>query len=316
MKRIALILMALSLAICNQAFGQEKYPSRSITMIVGFAAGGGGDVCSRFIADAARVKLGVPVVVENKPGAGATIATGQIARAKPDGYTIGLATPSPLAVTPYFQTVPYDPEKSFTYIGQYLVIPHPAFVRADSPFKTWKDLIDYAKANPGKLRWATAAARGGPHIATEAALKKEGVKATYVPFGGGSEAVTALLGNHIEMLIDAYYAPFLESGKIRLLAEIGPNKMPGMPDIPTYKELNYPLVLTMYYGLIGPAGLPAEVIATWEKVLQEIMATPAWADFMKTIKASSTFQNSENLTKSSISMYQEVGRQVQSLGLK
>ena len=89
-----------------------------------------------------------------------------------------------------------------------------------------------------------------------------------------------------------------------------------MPDIPTYKELNYPLVLTMYYGLIGPAGLPAEVTATWEKVLQEIMATPAWADFMKTIKASSTFQNSENLTKSSINMYREVGGQVQSLGLK
>jgi tripartite-type tricarboxylate transporter receptor subunit TctC len=314
MIRIFLFFLAFTLILCSSTIADVKYPSRAVTIVVPWAPGGAADITSRFIGDAARKKFGVPVTVENRPGAGGTFGLGQIARAKPDGYTISEASSSPLAVVPHFQKLPYDAENAFTYLCQYLVIPHPAFVKADSPFKTWGNMIDYARVNPGKLRWATSAARGGPHIATEAALKKEGVKTTYVPFNGGSEAITALLGNHIEMVVVSDYGPFIDAGQIRLLAEIGSNKLPGMTDIPTFKELNYPLALSMFFGLVGPAKLPVEVTATWEKLLQEIIATPAWADLMKTFKATSAFQNSSDFTKTCTEMYREVGTQVRALG--
>ncbi len=316
MIKISLSFTLFVLVVCVSAEAQVKYPNQTITYIVPYAAGAAGDLTSRFIADAARVKFGVPVTVENRPGAGASLGTGQVARAKPDGYTIGLGTPSPLAVLPFFQKLPYDPEKHFTYIAQYLVVPTPAFVKSDSPFKTWKNVIDYGKANPGKLRWAASAARGGPHITTEAAFRKEGVKATYVPFNGGSEAIAALLGNHIELVVLSDYGPLLEAGQVRLLAEIGPNKIRGMPDVPTFKELNYPLTLSMFFGIIGPANLPIEVVAKWEKVLQEIMTLPGWTDVMKTFGANSAFQNSKDFTKTSTEMYREIGKQVAILELK
>jgi tripartite-type tricarboxylate transporter receptor subunit TctC len=314
--RSLLTAAVLVLFTATGALAQDKYPSRPVTIVVGFAAGGAGDVVTRFIADAAKEKLGQPVVVENRPGAGATLAAGQLARAKPDGYTLALATTSPFTVTPHFQAVSYDPQKDFTYVLQYLVTPTPAFVKSDSPFKTWKDVIEYAKANPGKLRWATAAPRGGAHIATEAALRQLGLRTTFVPVGGGAEAITAMLGGHIEMVVSSDYGPLLDAGQVRLLVESGPDKVPGLPEVPTFKELGYPLSVPIFYGLAGPGGLPADVIATWEKVMKEIMATPAWADLMKKYRASPALRGHREFTESVTAAYRDIGRLVVEIGMK
>ncbi|MBX6372669.1 MAG: tripartite tricarboxylate transporter substrate binding protein [Acetobacteraceae bacterium] len=315
------LLSAASAALALTATGaraqqRDRYPSRPITILVGFAPGGAGDVTARFIADAAKEKLGVPVVVENRPGAGATLAAAQLARSQPDGYTFALATTSPFTVSPHLQTVQYDAAKDFTYLVQYLVTPHPAYVTTQSPFRTWQDVIAYARANPGRLRWATAAPRGGPHIATEAAFRKEGVRTTFVPFGGGSEAIAALLGGHIEMVVSADYPPLLEAGQVRVLAEIGPDKVPGMENVPTFVDLGYPLPLQMFFGLAGPAGLPAEVIGIWERVVQEIMATPAWADLMQRYKATSSFLPHARFQERVLFTNREIGRLVRELGFR
>jgi len=254
--------------------------------------------------------------VENRPGAGATLAAGQLARSRPDGYTLSLATTSPFAVAPHLQTVQYDPLKDFTFLLQYLVTPHPAYVTTQSPFRSWQEVIAHARANPGRLRWATAAPRGGPHIATEAAFRKEGVRTTFVPFSGGSEAIAALLGGHIEMVVSSDYPPLLEAGQVRLLAEIGPDKVPGMENVPTFAELGYPLPLQVFFGLAGPAGLPTEVIGAWERAVQEVVATPAWIELMQRYKATTSFLPHARFQERVLATNREIGRLARELGFR
>jgi tripartite-type tricarboxylate transporter receptor subunit TctC len=315
MKRRSLLLLPAAV-MAGTAQAQERYPSRPITIVVGFAPGGAGDATVRFIADAAKEKLGVPVVVENRPGAGATLAAARLARARPDGYTLGLATSSPFTVAPHLQPAQYDVARDFTFLLQYLVTPHPAYVTTQSPFVSWQAMIAFARANPERLRWATAAPQGGPHIATEAAFRKEGIRTIFVPYGGGAEAITALLGGHIDMVVSSDYPPLLEAGQVRLLAEIGPEKVPGMEQVPTFAELGYPLALQIFFGLVGPAGLPQEVIATWERTMREIMATPAWAELMARYKSNSSFLPHREFETRVLSVHGEIGRLLRELGLR
>jgi tripartite-type tricarboxylate transporter receptor subunit TctC len=315
MQRRSLLLLPAA-ALAGTAQAQERYPSRPVAIVVGFAPGGAGDATIRFIADAAKEKLGVPVVVENRPGAGATLAAARLARARPDGYALGLATSSPFTVAPHLQPAQYDVARDFTFLLQYLVTPHPAYVTTQSPFAGWQEMIAFARANPERLRWATAAPQGGPHIATEAAFRKEGIRAIFVPYGGGAEAITALLGGHIDMVVSSDYPPLLEAGQVRLLAEIGPEKVPGMEQVPTFAELGYPLALQIFFGLVGPAGLPPEVIATWERTMREIMATPAWTELMARYKATSSFLPHREFEPRVLSVHGEIGRLVRELGLR
>ena len=193
------------------------YPSKPVTMLVPFAAGGGGDILTRVIADHARNKRGIPVGVEYRPGAGATIAPSQVARAEPDGATLGLYSVSPFLTVPHLQKLSYDTTKDFTFIAIYAFIPIAMYVPVESPLKDWAGVLRFAKDNPGRLRWGTSGVRGVAHIAVEAAFKKEGVKTTFVPFTGGAEAITAMLGGHIEAVVSADYGPQLAAGKVRLL---------------------------------------------------------------------------------------------------
>ena len=148
----SLVFCTLLMAVSMTAAAQDKYPSRPITLIVGYAAGGGGEVVARLVADYAREKRGAIVTVEFRPGAGATIAADQLARAKPDGYTVSTFSGNPLLAAPHLQKVPYDPLKDFTYMATFFAISNAAFVRTDSPFKSFADVVAYARANPGKLR--------------------------------------------------------------------------------------------------------------------------------------------------------------------
>ncbi|CAN5728987.1 tripartite tricarboxylate transporter substrate binding protein [soil metagenome] len=298
------------------AVAQEEFPSKQITILVGFAAGGGGDISARWIAEFIREKWKATAIVENKPGAGATIAMAQLARAKPDGYTVGLATTSPFAVAPYFQPVPYQTDKDFTFLFQYLVSAQPLFVQSESRFKTAQDLVAWAKANPGKLNWSTASTNGGPHIATEAAFRALGISAQYVPYKGGADAIMGLLSGHIDALVAAEFPPYAASGKIRLLAESGMEKIAGFPDVPTYKELGWPVGVPIFYGLAAPAGVPAPIVAKWEALGKEMMTAPGYADLVSKLVALGSFQDSKTFTNTVLTSYREMGEIVPKLGLK
>ncbi len=309
-------LSASTLLLPVAAGAQAKYPSKPVTLLVPFAAGGAGDALTRMMADYVRNKRGVAAAVEYKPGAGATLAPGQVARAEPDGSTLGLYSISPFVVVPHLQKLPYDPLKDFTYIGIYAYIPIAFYVKADNPLKDWAGVLQQARDNPGKFRWGTSGVRGAAHIAVEAAFRKEGLKTTFVPFTGGAEAITALLGNHIEAVISADYGPQLSAGTVRLLALTGSEKLASQPPLPTFKELGYPLSTEAIYGIFGPAKLPKEIVTYWEGAIRDMMKTEEFVIGLKTINASPVYMDSTQFTANVAENYRKIGEAIDALGLK
>jgi tripartite-type tricarboxylate transporter receptor subunit TctC len=192
----------------------------------------------------------------------------------------------------------------------------PLFVRTEGPHKTVQDLVTWAKANPGKLNWSTASTNGGPHIATEAAFRHLGIQAQYIPYKGGADAILALLGGHIDALVAAEFPPYAASGKVRLLAESGTERIANYPDIRTYKELGWPVSVPIFYGIAGPAGMPADAVAKWEALGKEIMTAPGYADLMSKLVSSASYQDSRTFTSTVVTSYREMGALIPKLGLK
>ena len=313
-----LIPSLLALVACGTAddgVTNEAYPTRPITIIVPYAPGGGGDTFTRAIAVQAQEILGQKVLVENRMGGGATIGVGSVARSKPDGYTLGFVSSSPVVVVPNFFDVPYDPAKDLTYLSRFVVSPYPVLVRGDSPHESFTALLEYGRANPGRLRWSTAGINGAPHIATEAALKQEGVKAAFVPMQGSTEVLAGLLGGTLDMGVMSDYAGPLAAGDVRLLAEIGPEPIEGFPDIPTYRQMGYPLAPTIFFGFAGPAGLPDDAIRTWEKTLQTITESESFQEVTRRLNGNVTYLNHEDFEALVLGDIESTHKALKSLGI-
>ncbi len=283
MKAAALInaLSIVALAVgagCSAENDASVYPSKPITIVVPFAPGGGGDTFTRAIALQAQEMMGTKVFVENRAGGSGTIGVGSVARARPDGYTLGFVSSSPVVMAPHLLNVPYDPAVDLTYLARFVVTVNPVLARADAPFKSYDEMLEFGRANPGKLRWSTAGINGASHIATLAAFEQEGVAATFVPMQGSSEVMAGLLGGTVDVGVISDYAGPLAAGDIQVLAEIGPEPIPELPELPTFKSRNYPLAPTIFYGIAGPAGLPAEVITKWGEALRVITASDQFKD--------------------------------------
>jgi tripartite-type tricarboxylate transporter receptor subunit TctC len=244
------------------AVAQEAYPTRPIRLLVGFSAGGATDITFRKLAELASTHLGQPIIVENKPGAGATLAPSTMAKTDaPDGYTIAVATAGLLRY-PYMQKVDWDPISDFTWIaglGGYTFV---LAVNSESQFKTVADLVAYAKANPKGLTIATAGAGTTMHLLAEALAGLAGVEITHVGYRGSAEAGTAVLGGHAMATVDAVgtILPYSESGKMRILASFDPQPVSWLPGVPTAKSLGYDLVYPAPYGLVGPKNMPPQIV--------------------------------------------------------
>jgi len=241
--------------------GAEQFPSRPITIIINYGAGGQTDIVLRLMSKLAEKDLGVPLVIENKAGGGGVVGITELARSKPDGYTIGSLTVGAMSATPAIQTVPYDSFKDFDYIcgfGRYL---YGVWARTDSPFNTLRDVAEAARKNPGKVTY------GSMNLANAIGLKylelKENVKMTYIPLQSGQDVVTSLAGGHIHLSISTPDAvlQFVENKEIKGLAVIGPERWAFFPNIPTMKELGYDVDVTGWMGLGGPRGIPKERVA-------------------------------------------------------
>lgn len=311
------ILVALCVLVFTTTVAvAQGYPNKTVTIVVPYAAGGNGDILTRYIADALKAMWNVPVVVDNKVGAGGAIGIGQVARAAPDGYTLVFVSTSPITVAPHLAKQPYDPIKDFTYIGRMGVSYQPMMVRADSPFKTMRDVVTYARANPGRFRWTAAAQRGGPQLATEALFKAEGVQTTYVPFQGDPQSMAAVLGGQIEAAVMATYAEQLKAGTIRLLAESGPAKIDGLPNVPSYRDLGYKLAPVVFIGLAAPAGVSAEVISKWDDALGKIMTSKGYMDLGARLNTKVSYANSRTFTQQVRDDYEALGAVIKDLELK
>jgi len=294
---IALLAAALLVTGCTEQTGRDEYPSKAITIIVPYAPGGGGDTFTRAIAAQASDLLGAKIFVENRTGGGGTVGVGSVTRAPADGYTLAFVSSSPVVMAPNFLDVPYDPVEDFTYLSRFVVTPHPVLVPAKSAFNSFADVLEFGKANPGRLRWSTAGINGAPHVSTRAAFRQEGIDAAFVPMQGSSEVLAGLLGGTIDMGVISDYAGVLAAGDIRVLAEIGPEPIPELPMVPTYQQLGYPLAPTIFFGLAGPAELPVDVITKWDKAMRIITASESFADIAKRLSGNVAYLGHEDFQR-------------------
>ncbi len=317
MRRYASIIggLLLTLPISGVALA-DAYPSKPITMICPYSAGGGGDTATRIVAKIAGDIMGVQINVENKTGGGATIGIGATAKAKPDGYTLGFISTSPITIRTHMMKAPYHPLKDLSYVGQIVSSNQPLIVRANSKWKSLKDVIDFARANPGKLRWSTSVQRGGPHVAVEAMFKKEGVTATFVPFKGGSKVLAALLGDTIDMAMISEGNKATLDGQTRILAEGTPSKNPVNPNAPTLTEAGYPIAPAIFFGFAGPANLPANVLKNWDEVLPKVLASPEFQKLASQRKWSIKHADSAAFTKTVATDYEAAKLAIADIGMK
>ncbi len=257
MARVVVSLGLGLLLMSSPVLSAEKFPDRPINLIVNYGAGGSTDVAIRLLAKVAEKKLGVPIVIANKAGGGGLLGITEVSKSKPDGYTIGTLTIAAMSAVPYLQKVAYDPFKDFDYIcgfGRYL---YGVYVKADSPFRSIKGVVEEARKNPGKVTYGSMSlgiALGMKYVET-----KENVKMTYIPLQSGQETATALLGGHVQLAIGTAIYQFIETKEIRAIAAITEERMPPpLQDVPTMRELGYDIDITGWMGLGAPAGVPKE----------------------------------------------------------
>jgi tripartite-type tricarboxylate transporter receptor subunit TctC len=276
-RRSIIQLGAAALGAPLLAYAQDKYPSKPINWVCPYAAGGNADSRSRQVAKVMSTLLGQPIIIDNKAGAGGNIGTEAIAKAKPDGYTVGMGNFAPLAVNhALFKKLNFNP---FTDLVPIVLIekgPLILMVRSDSPYKTVKDLVVAAKAAPGKLSYASGGIGGTHHLSGALFEHAAGIDMIHAPYKSGAAGATDLMGGQVHMMFEQMYSamPAIKGGKLRALAITSKTRSPLAPDIPTMAEQGYPEVEVLnWQGLIGPKGMPAELIkqlnAVGNKALQD-----------------------------------------------
>ncbi len=252
----------------------EQFPNRPMTVIINYGAGGQTDIVVRLLAKLAEKKLGVPLIIENKAGGGGTIGTADLARAKPDGYTIGSLTIGAMSAVPSIQAVPYNPFKDFEYIsgfGRYL---YGVYARTDSPFKSIKDVVETARKNPGKITYGSMSL--GIAIGLKYVEVKENVKMTYIPFQSGQETATSMVGGHTHLSIGTpdSVIQFVENKEVKVLAAISEERWPFFPNVPTLKELGYDIDISGWMAFGSPRGVPKERLQVIYSAFQKAHKDP------------------------------------------
>ena len=236
------------------------YPDRPVTILVGFAPGGSMDLSARALAQSAEKILGQPIIIENKTGGTGTVALAALLSQNPDGYTL-CATPSSVLIrVSQMQQVPFKPLTSFKPIIGFSEPLLGIVVKNDSPWKNIKDLVSDAKKNPGKLKYATTGVGSTTQAAVDEIAAAEKLQMTHIPYKGSVEALTALLGGHVDFAsLTSELASSVKSGQTRLLATMGKKRSPKFPDVPTIKEAGYDFVNDAVFSIVGPSNLPPEV---------------------------------------------------------
>jgi tripartite-type tricarboxylate transporter receptor subunit TctC len=274
-KRILVALFAAALA--GAAFAQA-WPAKPVRFIVPYPPGGTSDILARTIAEKLGAALGQPVVVENKPGANGNLGADYVAKAAPDGYTFLLADLGAIAISPsVYPSLPFDPVKNFTPVTMVAYSPHILVVHPSVPAKSVAELVALAKSKPGKLNYAASSTGSAPHLAGVEFAQRAKIDWNYIPYKGGAQAVTDVVGGQADLLFNGMLAtyPNVKGGKLRILAVSSANRLPSIPDVPTVAESGFPGFETgSWQGILAPPGTPPEIVAKLGGEVQKILATP------------------------------------------
>ena len=257
---------------------QSGYPERPITLIVPYAPGGGNDVVARAVADSMSKSLGQPLVIENRGGAGGSVGTRQVAKAAPDGYIVGLGGTGTLAIDPtLYPNVGYDPRKDFVPVGLIATSPLIILVNQAVPARNMQELIALAKAQPGKINYASAGSGSGIHLGTVLFAEMAGIELTHIPFRGTGPALTDLLGGHVQIFFSSLPPAIglVKEGRLRALAVTSLKRSPSFPDVPTVAEQGLPgFEAVLHYGIVAPAGTSPSVITRLNAALRAALTDP------------------------------------------
>jgi|LauGreDrversion4_2_1035121.scaffolds.fasta_scaffold532927_2 tripartite-type tricarboxylate transporter receptor subunit TctC len=263
------------------AIAEEKYPSRPITFIIPWPAGGTADASMRAIGESLSKNLGVPVIVENRSGASGMLGVSQLVASKPDGYTIGQI---PLSITRqhHMGTISFNPLTDITYLGRTAGLTFGLAVNSDSPIKTFSDYVRYAKLNPGKLNYGSTGIGTNTHVYMEEIAEQVGIQLNHIPFKGGTDNLNALLGGHTDSMMDSsVWAPHVQSGKLRLLAVFTDQRLEDFPNVPTVKELGIKISGTAPNGIGAPKGIDPSIAKILENAIEKAAKDTPHVDALK-----------------------------------
>ena len=277
-RRLLAAFIGATAALVSTQTG-AAYPDRPIRLVVPFAPGGGTDTIARTLAAAMSTELGKQIIIDNKPGAGTILGTDAVAKSAPDGYNIVIATFAHAVNPSLVPKLPYAQDKAFAPITLIGKGPNVLVVRADSPYKTVKDIVDAARAKPGTLTYASQGNGTSAHLAGEMLTNLAGIQMTHVPYRGAGPAITDLMGGQVDLIFGtaAAVSPFVQSGKLRAIAVTSPQPSPSLKDIPTIAATVPGYAVESWYGLYAPAGTPPDVIQKLSAAAKKAARSPEFA---------------------------------------
>ena len=305
----------LLLALVAGAASAQQFPSKPITLICPWPAGGSSDLVMRAFAESVGRDLGQQVIIENKPGASGTMGAGALVNARPDGYTL---TQLPISVfrLPLMQKTPFDPLKDVTYIINVTGYTFGMIVRADAPWKDLKEFVAYAKANPDKVTYGTPGTGTTPHLAVEQFAMKAGIKLSHIPFKGFAENMQSLLGGHTMAVSDSTgWAPHVDAGKARLLATYGSKRTKRWPQVPTLLDAGYDTVSDSPFGFGGPKGMDPKVIKILHDAFRKAMDDPKVLAMLEKFDQPVIYMNGEDYAKFAKKTMDEEKPLIEQLGM-
>ena len=293
-----LILCSILVLLCPiSGMAQGDYPSRPITLIVGYNAGGNADVGLRILSEPASKTLGQPIIVENKPGAGGYLGFTTVITSKPDGYIIGNVDSEKFETSVMSEPTPLKVEE-VTVIGRYFSVTHAIAARADAPWNNFKELVEFARSHPGEITIGVVSNSHSQFSMLNLA-KKEKINWKTVPYKGQAEAVPALLGGHIKLI--AGFAGFgleqVKAGKVKLLAATGSKRLPEYPELPTLLEMGYDAAISFDVGLVGPRGMPPQAVAKVQDAFFKATKEPRFEKWLKDSSLVPSYLNAEEYSK-------------------
>jgi tripartite-type tricarboxylate transporter receptor subunit TctC len=311
---MAAVAAALGFAGAAQA---QTFPSKPVTLIVPWPAGGSTDLAMRAFAEAAQKHLGQPVVVENRAGASGTLGPAQMAAtAKPDGYTIA-QIPITVFRLPFMTRTTFDPAKDFTYIAGLTGYTFGIVVKSDSPWKTFQEFVAEAKANPGKIKYGTPGTGTSLHIGMEQIAKHHGIKWTHVPFKGAAETNAALLGGHVHAVADSTgWGALVNSGDFRLLVTWGAERTKNWPNVPTLKETGINLIANSPYGVAGPKGMDPKVVKVLHDAFRKAVDEPTYRAALEKFDQELAYLSTDDYAKHAARQIEEAKKLIDELSLK
>jgi tripartite-type tricarboxylate transporter receptor subunit TctC len=311
------LIFSLLFGILFSLHAHGQYPARPVTFIVPWPPGGSTDLSMRALASITEKYLGQRLVIENRPGVSGTMGAAALAQnAKPDGYTVA-QMPITVFRHPHMMKTPYDPMTDFTWIIHLTGYTFGVVVRADSPFNSFKDMVEYARANPSKLTYGTPGNGTSLHVTMEQIALRENIQWVQVPFKGGAENMASLLGGHTMALADSTgWAEQVNTGKMRLLVTWGAQRTKRWPNAPTLKDLGYPIVSNSPYGLAGPRGMDPAVVKVLHDAFRKALEDPEYQKTLEKFDQELYYLNSEDYAALAKKTFEEERETVKRLGLK